>query len=772
MAYSVSYTDSVNKGIIVVEDSTLNTDTSLSLPGRGATAYGQAVAENFLHLLENFANTEPPARPVEGQLWYDNSEGVDQLKIYDGTTWAAAGGLKKSSSEPSVANSLIGDLWVNTDNQQLYLFSGSAWVLVGPDFSDGLLTGGQAQTITGTNNVDYSIFVIKIEDQPVVIYSANAFIPKVAIPGFRTGINVGINLPFTAGALNQTYKFNGTATSAEALKIPGVAEPVAASNFLRSDGESTTDFKLRVKTNDGLQIGSGNQLSIAIQNESGVFQHNTGGSSFIFKLSDGSTYQNVLTIDSTKRVGINTLSPDEVLDVIGNIQISSDPTDATSGVLKVESTINSNDIDEGSIVTKGGIGVALNAYIGGNTDIGGILTTANIAPDSNGSRNIGTTNNKYDQVYSNTFYGNLVGNVTGTITGRAGSANRLTTATTFAISGDVENNSFDFDGTGGTKTFDVRISNSFISSKEVIYDVSDADEILVNKITGTTGVYRVTKRNLLKTIPLIPAGVIVPYGGESAPEGWLLCDGSEVRKSEFNELWIAIGHNFRDPALITDGGVNFFALPDFRGRFPLGWDLMGGTASNRITGGSATYSPISGTNLSGVGYNGFFTVVRSGGVYTVTVYAAGSGYAPGDTIKIEGNRLGGATPTNDLTITVLTTVSGGIATIDISGVAITTPGADAIGNNLGSQFKNIGVGNLPEHEHDMEGASGTQYYSVREGSGALLDTNAINLTLEPGLGGYQGLPSSGGILTTGSLGQPLDVMNPYLTVNYIIYTGQ
>ena len=49
MAYEVSYTDSVNKGVIVVEDGTLNTETSLSLPGRSNTGYGQAVAENFLH---------------------------------------------------------------------------------------------------------------------------------------------------------------------------------------------------------------------------------------------------------------------------------------------------------------------------------------------------------------------------------------------------------------------------------------------------------------------------------------------------------------------------------------------------------------------------------------------------------------------------------------------------------------------------------------------------------------------------------------------------
>ena len=93
MAYTISYTDSVNKGTIIVEDNTLNQETSISFPGKNYTGYGTAVNENFLHLLENFANSNSPSRPVEGQLWYDTSTGVDQLKIYDGTTWIAASGV-------------------------------------------------------------------------------------------------------------------------------------------------------------------------------------------------------------------------------------------------------------------------------------------------------------------------------------------------------------------------------------------------------------------------------------------------------------------------------------------------------------------------------------------------------------------------------------------------------------------------------------------------------------------------------------------------------
>ena len=31
-------------------------------------------------MLENFANANPPSNPVEGQLWYDTTAGIDQLK--------------------------------------------------------------------------------------------------------------------------------------------------------------------------------------------------------------------------------------------------------------------------------------------------------------------------------------------------------------------------------------------------------------------------------------------------------------------------------------------------------------------------------------------------------------------------------------------------------------------------------------------------------------------------------------------------------------------
>jgi len=683
MPYIINYTDTVNKGTIVVADNTLNSETTLSFPGRGTTAYGQAVNENFLHILENFANTTAPLRPVEGQLWYDSTQGVDQLKVYDGTNWVASGGLKKASAAPAVANSSAGDLWVNTESQQLYLFTGSAWVLVGPDFSDGLLTGATAQAIVGTDDITYNVLSIRVEDQPVIIISSQSFIPKVSIKGFRTGINPGMNIADEAIIGVQALKYYGTAEKAEALVVGNVS--IAASNFLRGNAASSTDYQLSVKSNDGIKIGTGGQLSLGIDGETGVIQHNTSGSSIDVRMRNGNLTPTIISINSSGNVGFNNPAPEQAVDVKGNIKISPKTGEAETGILQLTSTENSTSIGTGSITTTGGIGIALNAYVGGNVDINGILQTGNITPDSNSTRTIGTAINKYAEIHSTTFFGNIQGNVSGTVSGRAGSADRLASATTFTLSGDVAPNSFEFDGqTGGsTKTFAISIADSFISNKTVTYDAGNADELLLNVTTGSTGVRRITKRNFLKTIPLVPAGAMMPFGGVDSPTGWLLCDGSEIAKSDYNELWLAISHNFKDASLVSDNGVAKFTLPDFRGRFALGLDNMGGPSANRVA------------NIA----------------------------------------------------------------------------ADAIGGNAGAETKTIGTDNLPEHEHDLEGASGTQFYGVRVGAGEPVDDNAISLPIEPGGGGTQGIASSGGIKTDATLGAPIDVMNPFLAVNYIIYTG-
>ena len=80
------------------------------------------------------------------------------------------------------------------------------------------------------------------------------------------------------------------------------------------------------------------------------------------------------------------------------------------------------------------------------------------------------------------------------------------------------------------------------------------------------------------------------------------------------------------------------------------------------------YTGLSATNIVGTGTGAQFTVLAKNTTYTVTVTSGGTGYSATNTMKILGTSLGGASPANDLTITV-STVSGGV--IQAGGVTST-----------------------------------------------------------------------------------------------------
>ncbi|MFH1808549.1 MAG: phage tail protein [Pseudomonadota bacterium] len=79
----------------------------------------------------------------------------------------------------------------------------------------------------------------------------------------------------------------------------------------------------------------------------------------------------------------------------------------------------------------------------------------------------------------------------------------------------------------------------------------------------------------------IPAGAIMPFAGTTAPEGWLLCDGSEQLIATYPRLAAVLGTSF------GSASAGSFKLPDLRGRMALGMDNMGGTSANRATAASA-----------------------------------------------------------------------------------------------------------------------------------------------------------------------------------------
>jgi microcystin-dependent protein len=65
----------------------------------------------------------------------------------------------------------------------------------------------------------------------------------------------------------------------------------------------------------------------------------------------------------------------------------------------------------------------------------------------------------------------------------------------------------------------------------------------------------------------IPSGVVFPFAGTVAPYGYLICDGSPILKSEYPQLFLAIGTSHG-----VGNGDTTFNLPDYRGRFLRGVD--------------------------------------------------------------------------------------------------------------------------------------------------------------------------------------------------------
>lgn len=76
----------------------------------------------------------------------------------------------------------------------------------------------------------------------------------------------------------------------------------------------------------------------------------------------------------------------------------------------------------------------------------------------------------------------------------------------------------------------------------------------------------------------LPSGLIFPYGGASAPSGYLLCYGQAISRTTYADLFTAIGTTYG-----TGDGSTTFNVPDLRGRVIAGQDDMGGTSADRLT---------------------------------------------------------------------------------------------------------------------------------------------------------------------------------------------
>ena len=122
-----------------------------------------------------------------------------------------------------------------------------------------------------------------------------------------------------------------------------------------------------------------------------------------------------------------------------------------------------------------------------------------------------------------------------------------------------------------------------------------------------------SKLNAQDVFESLPAGVIIPFAGTSVPTGCLLCNGAAVSRTNYANLFAAIGTLYG-----AGDGSTTFTLPDYRDRV-----LQGASASHA----AGTYIAAGLPNITGALWHGIATGAIQGGNGVFYIDASSTSHA-------------------------------------------------------------------------------------------------------------------------------------------------
>jgi hypothetical protein len=301
MAYIINRWDSTE--VAIIQDGTVYQGLDVKLIGKNYAGYGEIQNENTLHLLENFARATEPPNAIRGQIWYDTAN--KKIKFYTGDatvsgekTWKIAGGTEYAAAAP--LNPTDGDLWFNTETDQLNIRNGTDWLTIGPQSAGSGLTQMVSREVLGTDRATpHAIIAATVDTEVVYIVSNDAdFIlreddPNSVIAGF-TKIKRGITFQST-DAVTGVSADNDTS---------GFALWGTASSALRLGQYTPNDFILKedagnIFLDDGFTVGNGQDLKIAIETGINPVIEAQTGPAIYFRVKAGSGSANPMAITNT-----------------------------------------------------------------------------------------------------------------------------------------------------------------------------------------------------------------------------------------------------------------------------------------------------------------------------------------------------------------------------------------------------------------------------------------------------------------------------------------
>lgn len=354
--------------------------TNLVLVGRNYTGYGEYFNENFIKLLENFANTAAPSNPLTGQLWWDTNE--QRLKVYDGAVWKASGGPYVQNTRPQM---VAGDLWIDNLNNQVYAYDGADLILMGPSYTQSQGESGfRIQSILDSQSRSRTVASLYIGGTLVGIFSNIQFTPIYSqrVTGLVTDANPNGTIFEGFNIINSdTFKYRGIADSANAL-VTGAGEIRTADSFLPSTADGITTGTLTVQNSGGLTIGLSQNHVQKVVGPRFYFENQLRDHDISLRVRS-SAYESLIVdgiyIDaSAAKVGIFTTDrlPEYTLDVegdlriTGNLLVEGDTTSIDVATLRVE--------DKNIELAKTSTGTVLNSTAADNAGLILDITSAGL----------------------------------------------------------------------------------------------------------------------------------------------------------------------------------------------------------------------------------------------------------------------------------------------------------------------------------------------------------------------------------------------------------
>lgn len=328
MAYTINKTDGTI--LATVADGQIDQlSTDITLIGKNYSGFGESINENFIKILENFANSSQPLNPIRGQIWFDVSE--LKLKVYSGTGFVPVSSATIASQQPLTLG--VGDLWFNDLDKQLYFYDGANTILLGPAYSVSQgVSGLRVANILDSLNQTRVITYLYTNGVLLGIFSKDTFTPKLPIDGFSGSIIPGFN----AGTLTG-LKFNVTVTNSE--KLGGQL----ASLYVRNDTSNIVNGQIIVSSNLGLIIGDANQGQFQVQDGNLIVANIASNKKMAFNVRRDVIAEEAISIESdVRRINLYSGYPTSEttvggsLTVEGNLTVNGDLVTVNTSTVTIE----------------------------------------------------------------------------------------------------------------------------------------------------------------------------------------------------------------------------------------------------------------------------------------------------------------------------------------------------------------------------------------------------------------------------------------------------